>query len=49
MSATSFLSENELKAIGFKCYGSNVLISRKASIYGAANISIGDNVRIDDF
>lgn len=46
---TSFLLEYELKAIGFKSYGSNVLISRKASIYGAEKISIGDNVRIDDF
>lgn len=27
----------------------NVLISRKASIYSAGMISIGDNVRIDDF
>lgn len=26
-----------------------MLISRKASIYGENNISIGDNVRIDDF
>lgn len=49
MSMTSFLSEDELKAIGFKSYGSNVRISRKASIYGAEKISIGDNVRIDDF
>lgn len=49
MSETSFLSADELKNIGFKSYGTNVLISRKASIYGASNISIGNNVRIDDF
>lgn len=49
MSKTSFLSIEELKEIGFKSIGSDVFISRKASIYGAANISIGDNVRIDDF
>ena len=30
-------------------YGHNVLISRKCSIYGVGNISIGNNVRIDDF
>jgi len=49
MSETSFLSPDELKSIGFKSYGTNVLISRKASIYGASDMSIGDNVRIDDF
>ncbi len=46
---TSFYSEEELSSFGFKHCGGNVLISRKASIYAASNISIGDNVRIDDF
>ncbi len=46
---TSFYSEEELAAIGLKSYGKHVLISRKCSIYGAENIEIGDNVRIDDF
>lgn len=45
----SFYSEEELKALGLKACGSNVMISRKASIYGAQNISVGSNVRIDDF
>ncbi len=45
----SFYSEEELKSIGFKKIGDNVSISRKSSIYGAENISIGNNVRIDDF
>lgn len=45
----NFYSEKELKEIGFKFYGKEVLISRKASIYGAENICIGNNVRIDDF
>ena len=45
----SFYSTEELANIGFKSVGKNVMISKKASIYGAANISIGDNVRIDDF
>ena len=35
--------------IGFKSLGDNVLISDKASVYGAENIEIGSNVRIDDF
>lgn len=46
---TSFYTDQELASLGLKSYGSNVLISRKCSIYGAANIEIGDNVRIDDF
>ena len=45
----SFYGIEELKEIGFKEIGDNVLISRKSSIYGAKNISIGNNVRIDDF
>lgn len=45
----SFLNEEELKRIGFLSCGRNVLISRRASIYGANNINIGNNVRIDDF
>ena len=45
----SFYSREELKQIGLKCVGENVLISRKASMYGTENISIGSNVRIDDF
>lgn len=46
---TSFYSENELAYLGLKSYGNNVLISKKSSIYGANNIEIGNNVRIDDF
>lgn len=46
---TSFYKEDELKQLGLNSYGENVLISRLCSIYGAACISIGSNVRIDDF
>lgn len=46
----SFFSREELLQIGFKKLGdTDVLISRKCSIYGAENISIGCHVRIDDF
>jgi galactoside O-acetyltransferase len=45
----SFYNEEELENLGLKSYGHKVLISRKASIYGVENISIGSNVRIDDF
>lgn len=46
---TSFYSREELEQLGFKQLGNNVLVSRKASIYGAEKMSIGNNVRIDDF
>ena len=41
--------KDELKEIGFKYLGKNVLISNKTSIYNAKNITIGNNTRIDDF
>ena len=44
-----FLNEDELKKIRFKSIGKNVLISDRCSIYGAKDISIGNNVRVDDF
>ena len=45
----SFYSSEELKDIGFRTIGEQVLISRNCCIYGASRISIGHNVRIDDF
>lgn len=45
----AFLTEKQLNDMGFAALGSNVLISDKASIYGAQHIKIGNNVRIDDF
>lgn len=45
----SFYTEDELAELGLKSYGKNVCLSRKASIYGAENISLGSHVRIDDF
>ncbi len=45
----SFYSETELVEIGFHSIGENVMISRKCSIYSPQRISIGNNVRIDDF
>lgn len=45
----SFYSAQELSSISFKSVGKNVKISRKASIYSPEKITIGDNVRIDDF
>ena len=44
-----YLSETELSRLNLKKLGKNVLISNKAAINGADEISIGDNSRIDDF
>jgi len=46
---SSFYSQEELSTLGLKSYGTNVKISRFARIYSPEKISIGDNVRIDDF
>lgn len=45
----SFYSEEELALMGFKAIGRNCKISRKASFYSIQDISVGNNVRIDDF
>lgn len=45
----AYLTQQQLKALGFKSLGKNVKISDKASIYDAERIEIGDNSRIDDF
>lgn len=45
----AYLTEHELKGLGFKSLGKNVKISDKASIYNHEQISIGDHTRIDDF
>lgn len=45
----AFLSEDALREIGFAEIGRNVKISDKAAIYGAEQMRIGDNSRIDDF
>jgi len=45
----SFYTIEELKDFGFKSLGENVLISKKASLYASQKMTIGSNVRIDDF
>ena len=49
MTHTSFYSEEELQVLGFKSIGKGCCISRKACFYGIDRMTIGDNVRIDDF
>ena len=45
----SFYTEVELAKLGLKSYGENVKLSRFARLYSPDTISIGSNVRIDDF
>ena len=45
----SIYTDVELRQLGFAKLGENVRISKKASFYGIERISIGSNVRIDDF
>ena len=42
-------TQQELESLGFKSIGKNVKVSKLASIYSPEKISIGSNVRIDDF
>lgn len=43
------MSDRELRAIGFRSIGSNVLVDSSAVIHNAQHISLGSNVRIDAF
>ncbi|MFC3179873.1 acyltransferase [Cypionkella sinensis] len=45
----AYLSDSQLRAMGFANLGQNVKISDKAAIYGAEQMQIGDHSRIDDF
>lgn len=49
MGGRTFLSEKEIKKLGIKYCGENVLISRNAILYNPEKLVIGNNVRIDDF
>lgn len=44
-----YLTDETVRAMGFKKVGRNVKISSQASIYDCERIEIGDNSRIDDF
>jgi galactoside O-acetyltransferase len=43
------LSKEQINEMGFARVGENVALSDKASYYNCGKISIGNNVRIDDF
>jgi dTDP-4-amino-4,6-dideoxy-D-glucose acyltransferase len=44
-----WLTQTELETLGFKSFGSNLLIDSRAVLFNPHNISIGDNCRIDAF
>ncbi|HGN9438952.1 acyltransferase [Proteus mirabilis] len=44
-----YLTENEIKKIGFKSFGTNLKISSFARFYNPQKISLSNNIRIDDF
>jgi galactoside O-acetyltransferase len=46
---TAYYSSEELGALGFAACGTDVLVSRKASIYNPEQIRVGNHVRVDDF
>ena len=46
---SKFLSIYELKKLNFKKIGNGIKISRNVTIIGEENISLGSNVRIDDY
>ena len=43
------LTREHVEQMGFASIGENVLISDRASFYNPSKISLGSNVRIDDF
>lgn len=45
----TFYTEEEIKQLGLHHVGVNALISKNAIIYSPEDVSIGNNVRIDDF
>jgi dTDP-4-amino-4,6-dideoxy-D-glucose acyltransferase len=45
----AWLTDEQLKKMGFVSIGNNVMLSDKASYYNCQNIRLGNNVRIDDF
>ena len=45
----TFYTETELRKIKFKHLGENVQIKRNVGMYFCENISLHDNVRIDDY
>jgi len=46
---SGYYNETELRKLGFKHVGSDVLVAKNNNIIGLENIHIGNNVRIDGY
>jgi galactoside O-acetyltransferase len=45
----AWLTDDQIRKMGFARFGKNVMLSDKASYYNCKNIRLGNNVRVDDF
>ena len=45
----AILDQSQIIEMGFASFGKNIAISNRASFYNCKKISLGNNVRIDDF
>ena len=45
----AWLTNEQMKEMGFAHFGKNMMLSDKASYYNCENIRLGDSVRVDDF
>ena len=45
----AMLSREAIEAFGFSSVGENIQISERAVFYGSSRITLGNNIRIDDF
>ena len=45
----NYFSLNQLKKLGIKIYGDNIKVSKLARIYNPSNLTLHNNIRIDDF
>lgn len=45
----AWLTDGQMRKMGFVNFGNNMKLSDKASYYNCKNIRLGDNVRVDDF
>lgn len=45
----AWLTNEQMKEMGFARFGKNMMLSDKASYYNCENIRLGDSVRVDDF
>jgi galactoside O-acetyltransferase len=45
----AWLTDEQVREMGFACFGNNLMLSDKASYYNCKNIRLGNNVRVDDF